>query len=52
MHEQRATNMRKCQCVKFLRVISGCLAGAGKWHSSYFAMLLRSKIVRENPELF
>ena len=38
MHEQRTANMHKCQCVKFSRVISGCPAGARKWHISYFAM--------------
>ena len=43
MHEQRATNMYKCQCVKFWCIISGCPAGARKWHISYFAMLLHSK---------
>ena len=25
MHEQRTANMRKCQCMKFSRIISGCL---------------------------
>ena len=43
MHEQRATKMHKCQCVKFSCIISGCPAGARKWHISYFAMLLHSK---------
>ena len=43
MHEQRATNMYKCQCVKFWCIISGCLAGARKWHISYSAMLLHNK---------
>ena len=36
MHEQCTTNMRKCQCVKFSCIISGCPAGARKWHISYF----------------
>ena len=43
MHEQRATNMYKCQCVKFSCIISGCPAGARKRHISYFAMLLHNK---------
>ena len=43
MHEQRTTNMYKCQCVKFSCIISGCPAGAGKWHISYFSVLLHSK---------
>ena len=43
MHEQRATNMYKYQCVKFSCIISGCPAGARKRHISYFAMLLHSK---------
>ena len=43
MYEQRTTNMYKCQCVKFWFIISGCPAGARKWHISYFAMLLHSK---------
>ena len=24
MHEHRTTKMRKCQCMKFLCIISGC----------------------------
>ena len=43
MHEQRATNMYKCQCVKFSCIISGCHAGAREWHISYFSVLLHSK---------
>ena len=43
MYEQHATNMRKCQYVKFSHVIPGCPAGAGKWHISYFSVLLHSK---------
>ena len=43
MHEYRTTKMRKCRCMKFLCIISGCPAGARKWHISYFAMLLHSK---------
>ena len=43
MHEQRTANMHKCQCVKSWCIISGCPAGARKWHISYFAMLLHSK---------
>ena len=35
--------MRKCWCMKFLCIISGCPAGARKWHISCFAMLLHSK---------
>ena len=43
MHEQCTANMHKCQCMKFSCIISGCPAGARKWHISYFAMLLHSK---------
>lgn len=43
MHERCATNMHKCQCVKFLCILSGCPAGAGKWHISYFSMRLHRK---------
>ena len=35
--------MRKCSCMKFLCILSGCPAGARKWHISCFAMLLHSK---------
>ena len=38
MHEQCTANMHKCQCVKSWCIISGCPAGARKWHISYFAM--------------
>ena len=38
MHEQCIANMHKCQCMKFSCIISGCPAGARKWHISYFAM--------------
>ena len=38
MHEQCTANMHKCQCMKFSCIISGCPAGARKWHISYFAM--------------
>ena len=31
MHEYRTTKMRKCRCMKFLCIISGCPAGARKW---------------------
>ena len=43
MYEQRTANMHKCQCMKFSCIISGCPAGARKWHISYFAMLLHNK---------
>ena len=43
MHEQCTANMHKCQCMKFSCIISGCPAGARKWHISCFAMLLHSK---------
>ena len=43
MHEQCSANMHKCQCMKFSCIISGCPAGARKWHISYFAMLLHGK---------
>lgn len=43
MHEQRTTNMHRCQCMKFSRIISGCPAGVRKWHISYVAMLLYNK---------
>ena len=43
MHEYRTTKMRKCRCMKFLCIISGCPAGARNWHISYFSMLLHSK---------
>lgn len=43
MHEYRTTKMRKCRCMKFLCIISGCPAGAREWHISYFSMLLHSK---------
>ena len=43
MHEQRTTNMYKCQCVKFWFIISGRPAGAREWHISYFAMLCIAK---------
>ena len=52
MHEQRTTNMHKCRCMKFLRIISGCPAGARKWHISYVAMLLyNKKDFRSNAEV-
>ena len=31
MHEYRTTKTRKCRCMKFLCIISGCPAGARKW---------------------
>ena len=43
MHEQCTTNMHRCQCMKFSRIISGCPAGARKWRISYVAMLLYNK---------
>ena len=43
MHERRTTKTRKCQCMKFSRIISGCPAGARKWHISYVDMLFHSK---------
>ena len=49
MHEQRTANMHKCQCMKFSCIISGCPAGARKWHISYFTVLLHSKIPRKRP---
>lgn len=52
MHEQRARNMYKCQCVKFWCIISGCPAGARRWHISYVAMLLyNKKDFRSNAEV-
>ena len=52
MHEQRTTNMHKYQCVKFSCIISGCPAGARKWHISYVAMLLyNKKDFRSNAEV-
>ena len=50
MHERCITKMRKCQCMKFLCIISGCPAGARKWHISDFAMLLHSKTGYLPPE--
>jgi len=38
MHEQRTANMHKCQCMKFSCIISGCPAGARKWHISYLPL--------------
>ena len=38
MHEHCTTKMRKCWCMKFLCIISGCPAGARKWHISYFCI--------------
>ena len=35
--------------MKFLCIISGCPAGARKWHISYFAMLLHSKYCKFQP---
>ena len=46
MQERCTTKMRKGQSMKFLCIISGCPAGARKWHISCFAMLLHSKIAR------
>ena len=43
MHERRTTKTRKCQCMKFSRIISGCPAGARKRRISYIAMHLHSK---------
>lgn len=43
MQERRTTNMCKCQSMKVLCILSGCPAGARKWHISYFVMLLHSK---------
>ena len=43
MHERRTTKTRKCQCMKFSCIISGCPAGARKWHISYVDMLFHSK---------
>ena len=52
MQEQRTTNMHKCQCMKLSCIISGCLAGARKWHISYVAMLLyNKKDFRSNAEV-
>ena len=36
MQERSTTKTRKCWCMKFLCIISGCPAGTGKWHISYF----------------
>ena len=43
MREHCTTKMHKCYCMKFLCIISGCPAGAKKWHITCFAMLLHSK---------
>ena len=43
MHKHCTTKMRKFRCMKFLCIISGCPAGARKWHIFNFAMLLHSK---------
>ena len=43
MQERCTTKTRKCRCMKFLCIISGCPAGARKWHIPDFAMLLHSK---------
>ena len=43
MHEHCTAKMRKGISMKFLCIISGCPAGARKWHISYFAVLLHSK---------
>ena len=52
MHEQRATNMHKCRCMKFSRSISSCPAGARKWRISHVAMLLyNKKDFRSNAEV-
>ena len=52
MHERRTTKTRKCQCMKFSRIISGCPAGMRKWHISYVAMLLyNKKDFRSNAEV-
>ena len=52
MHERRTTKTRKCQCMKFSHIISGCPAGARKWHISYVAMLLYNKMdFRSNAEV-
>ena len=50
MHEHCTTTMCKDISMKFLCIISGCPAGARKWHISDFAMLLHSK--KEAPSLF
>ena len=36
MQERCTTKMRKCISMKFWCIISGCPAGARKWHISYF----------------
>ena len=52
MHEQCTTNMHRCQCMKFSRIISGCPAGARKRRISYVAMHLHSKKdFRSNAEV-
>ena len=38
MQECCTAEVRKCRYMKFLCIISGCPAGARKWHISYFAM--------------
>ena len=47
MPKHRTTNMCKCQSMKVLCILSGCPAGARKWHISYFVMLLHSKMDTE-----
>ena len=52
MHERRTTKTRKCQRMKFSRIISGCPAGARKRRISYVAMLLyNKKDFRSNAEV-
>ena len=43
MHVRCTVKMRKCWCMKFLCIISGCPVGARKWHISYFSMHLHRK---------
>ena len=39
MQERCTTKMRKGISMKFLCIISGCPAGARKWHISYFCYI-------------
>ena len=38
--------------MKLLCIISGCPAGARKWHISYFAILLHKKIITAEIALY
>ena len=50
MHEQRTTNMHRCQCMKFSRIISGCPAGARKNGAGKSTLL--SLVCADNPQSY